>query len=127
MAINSNIIQKGRDREGRERERKRERKKRKREERETTPRLDVPSPSEAIIAFGSYGENQILRGGNKWEKWEGRYCGLFAVSVRVNKNIFVIGGYRDELLHFASTTTFIFNIVTKTWSEGPKLNIARLA
>ena len=91
---------------------------------ETTRGLDVPSPAEAIIAFGWNWENQILRSGkNKWEECEGRDCGIGFSTVRVNRNIFIIGGYR---LMTDSTCTDIYNIDTNTWSEGPKLNIGRL-
>ena len=86
--------------------------------------MDVPSPTEAIIAFGGHGVNQILKNGkNEWEEWERRNCGLFFACVRVNENIFIIGGIRG---FDPSTCTDIYNIVSKTWSEGPKLNIARL-
>ena len=108
MAVNSNMKQE-----------KKERKKV-----ETTSGLDVPSPTEAIVAFGGNGDNQIWRSGKKkWEEWEGKNCGKFYASLRVKKSIFIIGGLRKKT---ASTCTDIYNIDTKTWSEGPKLNIARL-
>ena len=91
---------------------------------ETTFGLVVPSPTEAIIAFGWNGENQILKNGkNNWEERKARDCGLGFVSVRVNKSVFIIGGYRGGT---SSSCADIYNIATKTWSEGPKLNIDRL-
>ena len=88
---------------------------------ETTSGLDVPSPTEAIAAFGWNGnKTQILRSGqNKWEEWERRIFGCFPVCVRVKKNIFIIG---EDFF----PRTDIYNIVTNTWSKGPKLNIRRL-
>ena len=91
---------------------------------ETTSGLDVPSPTEAIVAFGEFGNNKILRSEqNKWKQWEGKDYGVFFACVRVNKNIFIIGGLRGGA---SSTCTDIYNIVTDTWSEGPKLNFTRL-
>ena len=108
MAINSNVKQEESERE----------------KVETTSRLDVTSPTEAIIAFGSCGENQILKNGkNKWEKSKGRDGTLLFAFVGVNKNVFIIGGFTGVTV---TTCTDIYNIVSQTWSQGPTLNIGRL-
>ena len=95
-----------------------------REKEERSSGLDVPSPTEAIIAFAGFGCNQIFRSKkNKWEKWYGRDCGTDYAFVRVEKNIFIIGGGG---IIFDSLSTNIYNIETETWSEGPKLKNFRL-
>ena len=89
-------------------------------------KLNIPVPTDTIIAFGDCGMNEIWRSGtNKWTKREkGRDCGWRYVCVKAHSNIFIIGGVRGGQPY--SSETDIYDISKKEWSKGPQLKTGRL-
>ena len=95
------------------------------EAKQPSAQVHIPAPTDTIIAFGEFGNNEIWRRGkNKWTEWEkGRNCGKSYACVKAHSNIYIIGGIRGEL-HF--TETYIYDISKEQWSKGPRLKTGRL-
>ena len=87
--------------------------------------LNIPVPTDTIIAFGEYGKNEIWRTAeNEWTKWaKGKDCGWGYACVRAHSTIYIIGGCRGLN---NSPETDIYDISREEWSKGPRLNVPRL-
>ena len=78
---------------------------------------NIPVPTDTIIAFGEYGNNET-----KWAK--GIDCGWGYACVKAHSTIYIIGGERGGQDY--SSETDIYDISKKTWLKGPRLNETRL-